>query len=264
MLKASFSHDVPMQRTYDAIQAQKGVSGAKMVGTTLFEFILSQSKMHDAVEINYAPKGTSNKLKVLMAQHCPERTEEEIDSFLANEDIHEYRTNWTYNTYESCRDYSDTSVEALIEQGYVQPLEGTGETICAQMNCRNEEDVIRELDAYHTTLLRVNFNNTGRGDTNRGNGQGRGRNHYGGRPRDRGRLGHHYTKGSVPKWLWDKMTPEERKHWYGLESGIRIQLRTATQDSSKPSKGDTYTITQHQIISANETKQSQGTKNIPL
>ena len=60
MLKASFLHDVPMQRTYDAMQAQQGVSGTKMVGTTLFEFILSQSKMHDAAKINYTPKGKSN------------------------------------------------------------------------------------------------------------------------------------------------------------------------------------------------------------
>ena len=56
----------------------------------------------------------------------------------------------------------------------------------------------------------------------------------------------------------------KRKYWYGLESGTRIQLRTATQDSTEPPEGDTYIIKQHQIINANEAKQKQTTKNLPF
>ena len=50
------------------------------------------------------------------------------------------------------------------------------------------------------------------------------------------------------------MSPEEKKHWYGLDSGTRIQLRTATQDSTEPPEGETYVIKQTRIINANETK----------
>ena len=265
-LKHAFIQDDSMKATYSAMAVQATATGNKMTGTKLFEFIMSQAKLHDAEDDSSTPKTKSNKFKVLMTQQCPDMSEEQIDLFLSTNNQQEYkanRTTRTYSTHQSHQEYEDYSVDSLVEQGYTQPLEGTGEMICTQTDCRNEDDISREIDIYHTNLLRINFNNTGRSPTGRSNGAGR--SNYGGRGRGNSdRPGHKFTSGSVPKWLWDKMTPEEKKHWYGLESGTRIQLRTATQDSTSPPDEDTYVIKQHRIINASAAKQNLTTRKIPI
>ena len=220
-LKHAFIQDDSMKATYSAMAVQATATGTKMTGTKLFEFIMSQAKLHDAEDDSSTPRNKYTKLKVLMTQQCPDMSEEQIDQFLSRDNQQEYKANRAsrkYSTYQSYQEYEDCSVDSLIGQGYTQPPDGTGEMICTQTQCRSEEDMSREIDVYHTDLLRINFNNTGRDSAGP-------------------EKGHKFTSGSVPKWLWDKMSAEEQKHWYGLDSGTRIQLRTATQDSTGPPEG---------------------------
>ena len=52
----------------------------------------------------------------------------------------------------------------------MQPPDGTGEMICNLTQCRSDEDVMREINVYHTDLLRINLNNS-QSSTGRGNGK---------------------------------------------------------------------------------------------
>ena len=95
-LKHAFIQDDSMKATYSAMAVQATATGTKMTGTKLFEFIMSQAKLHDAEDDSTLHKPKSTKLKVLMTQQCPDRSEEEIDRFLSNDDQHEYMANRTY------------------------------------------------------------------------------------------------------------------------------------------------------------------------